>query len=76
MGEGEGEVVKEAVELGKAIASKGQLAVQAAKEAVNAAYEGGLADGLKTERRLFHMMFATNDQKEGMYIRQKIPSLL
>ncbi|THH14799.1 hypothetical protein EW146_g5577 [Bondarzewia mesenterica] len=66
VGEGEGQVVKEAIELGKLIAGKGQLAVQAAKEAVNAAYEQNLTEGLRTERRLFHMTFATHDQKEGM----------
>jgi enoyl-CoA hydratase len=38
----------------------------AAKEAVNRSYETTLAEGLKYERRLFHSMFATEDQKEGM----------
>lgn len=66
VGEGEGEVVREAVALGKVIASKGRIAVQAAKEAVNTAFEQNLTEGLRTERRLFHMTFATNDQKEGM----------
>ena len=37
-----------------------------AKECVNRAYEGGLADGVSYERRLFHSLFATEDQKEGM----------
>jgi enoyl-CoA hydratase/carnithine racemase len=36
------------------------------KEAVNRAYETSLAEGLRFERRLFHAMFATHDQKEGM----------
>lgn len=40
--------------------------VLAAKEAVNRAFEGSLNDGLGFERRLFHAMFATEDQKEGM----------
>jgi enoyl-CoA hydratase len=40
--------------------------VMAAKECVNRAFEGGLADGVMFERRLFHALFATNDQKEGM----------
>ena len=43
-----------------------QLAVMAAKETVNRAFEGGLADGVMFERRLFHALFATEDQKEGM----------
>ena len=37
-----------------------------AKECVNRAFEGGLADGVSYERRLFHSLFATEDQKEGM----------
>ena len=41
-------------------------AVQMVKEAVNRAYETTLAEGLHFERRLFHAMFATADQKEGM----------
>ncbi|KAJ7647573.1 enoyl-CoA hydratase [Roridomyces roridus] len=66
VGEGEGQVVKEAIEMAKTIASKGQIAVQAGKEVVNAAYELNLAEGLRFERRIFHGLFATKDQKEGM----------
>ena len=40
--------------------------VMMAKESVNRAFEGGLADGVSFERRLFHSLFATADQKEGM----------
>ena len=40
--------------------------VMAAKECVNRAFEGGLADGVMFERRMFHALFATEDQKEGM----------
>jgi enoyl-CoA hydratase len=36
------------------------------KEALNRAYETSLAEGVRFERRLFHAMFATEDQKEGM----------
>jgi enoyl-CoA hydratase len=43
-----------------------QIAVMAAKESVNRAFEGGLSDGIMFERRLFHALFATADQKEGM----------
>ena len=43
-----------------------QVAVMAAKEAVNRAFESGLSDGVMFERRLFHALFATQDQKEGM----------
>ena len=48
------------------ISSFSQITVMAAKEAVNRAYEGQLSDGLMFERRLFHSLFATQDQKEGM----------
>jgi enoyl-CoA hydratase len=43
-----------------------QLSLMAAKESVNRAFESGLADGIMFERRLFHALFATQDQKEGM----------
>jgi enoyl-CoA hydratase len=43
-----------------------RVAVLAAKESVNRAFDGNLADGVMFERRLFHALFATEDQKEGM----------
>ncbi len=43
-----------------------QMATMAAKETVNRAFEGNLSDGLMYERRMFHALFATADQKEGM----------
>jgi enoyl-CoA hydratase len=43
-----------------------QVAVMAAKESVNRAFESGLSDGVMFERRMFHALFATADQKEGM----------
>ncbi len=54
--------------LGAAIIISGfsQITVMAAKESVNRAFEGTLSDGLMFERRLFHALFATQDQKEGM----------
>ena len=48
------------------ICELGQTAVMAAKEAVNRAFESTLSDGMMFERRLFHALFATEDQKEGM----------
>ena len=48
------------------IADFSQIAVMAAKESVNRAFEGTLADGVMFERLLFHALFATQDQKEGM----------
>ena len=48
------------------ICSFSQPSVMAAKESVNRAFESSLSDGVMFERRLFHAMFATEDQKEGM----------
>ncbi|MFA5522502.1 MAG: enoyl-CoA hydratase [Castellaniella sp.] len=48
------------------IASMSLPSIMAAKECINRAYESGLAEGLLFERRNFHAMFATEDQKEGM----------
>ncbi|MBA4252561.1 MAG: enoyl-CoA hydratase [Comamonadaceae bacterium] len=56
----------EALAAALTIAGYSQIAVMAAKEAVNKAFEGTLADGMAFERRLFHALFATADQKEGM----------
>lgn len=58
-------VVNAAVQMAATIADKGRVAVAAGKEAVNAAFEMSLAEGLRFERRLFHSLFATKDQKEG-----------
>ncbi|KAJ9107859.1 hypothetical protein QFC19_002765 [Naganishia cerealis] len=60
------ECVAEAVKVATLIAGYGGIAVQAAKEAVNAANNLPLNEGLRLERRLFHAMFGTADQKEGM----------
>ncbi|KAJ1993805.1 putative enoyl-CoA hydratase, mitochondrial [Coemansia sp. RSA 1358] len=59
-------LVEETIKTAARIASKGAVAVQMAKEAVNHAYELNLASGLHFERRLFQATFATKDQKEGM----------
>ena len=48
------------------ICSYSQVATRAVKESVNRAFESGLSDGVMFERRLFHALFATEDQKEGM----------
>ena len=60
------DTVEEALKAAEAIASKSKPAAMLAKEAVNAAFETGLAQGVLFERRLFHSLFATEDQKEGM----------
>ena len=48
------------------VCSYSPMATMAAKECVNRAFEGSLSDGIMFERRLFHALFATADQKEGM----------
>lgn len=55
-----------ALEAATAIAGYSLPAVMMTKEAVNRAHETTLAEGLRFERRVFHAMFATADQKEGM----------
>jgi enoyl-CoA hydratase len=60
------DLIDEAVAAAKAIAGMAPLAAMAAKEAVNAAFETGLAQGVAYERRLFHGLFGSADQKEGM----------
>lgn len=60
------ELIKESIQMANKIASKGPTSLRAAKEAINAADELSLQEGLRLERRLFHSMFATDDQKEGM----------
>jgi enoyl-CoA hydratase len=56
----------EAMAMAEKIAGYSLPAVMMAKESVNRAYESGLAEGVLFERRLFHAMFALEDQKEGM----------
>jgi len=59
-------VIEDALALAAKIATKSPLALRVAKEAVNAAYEMSLTDALAHERRLFYLLFASEDQKEGM----------
>jgi enoyl-CoA hydratase len=61
-----GELLDEALKTAATIAAMPPLAAIAVKEMVNAAFEIPLAQGLKFERRLFHGLFGTEDQKEGM----------
>jgi enoyl-CoA hydratase/carnithine racemase len=60
------ETVATAQDLARRIAAKPPIAVRLIKEAVNAAYETTLTAGLAGERRSFHLLFATEDQTEGM----------
>ena len=55
-----------AIQTAEKIAAMAPLAAIATKEMVNAAFETGLAQGILFERRLFHGLFGTEDQKEGM----------
>lgn len=59
-------LMEEATATARTIAGMSLPAVMAAKESVNRAFEGSLAEGVRFERRLFHALFATEDQKEGM----------
>ena len=61
-----GELLAEALQLGETIAAKSRPVVAMAKDAVNTAYETTLAEGIRTERRLFYGTFATDDRREGM----------
>ncbi|MEX5269757.1 enoyl-CoA hydratase [Kocuria sabuli] len=60
------DLLEEALGVAGTVAAKSLPAAMAAKEAVNAAFETTLAQGVQFERRLFHALFATEDQKEGM----------
>ena len=59
-------LMPEAMGVARKIAEKSQVAVMTVKEAVNRSYETTLREGLLFERRVFHALFATEDQKEGM----------
>jgi enoyl-CoA hydratase len=65
-----------ALEVAAAIAAKSPVALRVAKEAVNKAYETTLAEGVHVERRLFNLLFATEDQKEGMaaFVEKRAPA--
>ncbi len=60
------QLLAQALDAAKTIAARPALAIRAAKEAVRRAEEVGLTEGIALERRLFHSLFATLDQKEGM----------
>ena len=59
-------LIDEAMKTAEAIAAMAPLAAIATKEMVNAAFETGLGQGIVFERRLFHGLFGSDDQKEGM----------
>ena len=71
-----GKLLDEALAVANAICEFSGPAVMMAKEAVNRAYETPLAEGILFERRMFHSLFATEDQKEGMraFVEKRKPS--
>jgi enoyl-CoA hydratase/carnithine racemase len=70
------ELVPAALDVARKIAALSPLAAMMAKEVVNAAYETPLTEGIKLERRLFHSLFAFEDQKEGMaaFVEKRKPA--
>lgn len=70
------ELLDETKTVAKNIAKKSRTACMMIKEMVNAAFETPLSHGIMFERRLFHSMFGTEDQKEGMdaFIQKRMPS--
>jgi enoyl-CoA hydratase len=69
------DLMNEAMKVAETVANMSLPSVLAAKEAVNRAFEGGLSEGVAFERRIFHSLFATEDQKEGMksFIEKRPP---
>ena len=68
-------LMDEAMKVAETVANMSLPSVLAAKEAVNRAFESGLSEGMAFERRIFHSLFATEDQKEGMkaFIEKRSP---
>ena len=69
-------LLDEAIAVANTICEYSAPSVMLAKEAVNRAYESTLAEGVLFERRMFHSLFATDDQKEGMraFIEKRKPN--
>ena len=69
------QLMTETLAAAAAICALSQPSVMMAKAAVNRAFEGGLAEGVGYERQLFHSLFATQDQKEGMqaFVAKRAP---
>ena len=70
------ELVDKTVEIAQGIAEFSQIAANMVTETVDRAYELTLAEGILFERRAFHSMFSTNDQKEGMaaFVEKRKPT--
>jgi enoyl-CoA hydratase len=67
--------VAEAMKAAGKIAEKSVLTAMMVKESVNRAQESSLAEGIRFERRMFHAVFASEDQKEGMaaFLEKRTP---
>jgi len=70
------QLIDEALKMANTIASMSRPVVMMAKESINRAYETTLAEGIRFERRVFHSMFALEDQKEGMtaFVEKRPPN--
>ena len=69
-------LMDEALSAALSICDYSQMAVMSAKESINRAFESSLSDGVMFERRMFHALFATEDQKEGMdaFVNKRKPN--
>jgi enoyl-CoA hydratase len=70
------QLIEEALQMASTIAAMSLPAVMMTKESINRAYETTLAEGIRFERRVFHSMFALEDQKEGMiaFVEKRPPN--
>lgn len=70
------ELLEQTLKLAQKIASMSQPATMMVKEAINRAFETGLTEGLRVEKRMFHSTFSHADQKEGMaaFVEKRKPS--
>jgi enoyl-CoA hydratase len=70
------QLIDEALKMANMIASMSRPVVMMTKESINRAYETTLAEGIRFERRVFHSMFALEDQKEGMtaFVEKRPPN--
>ncbi|HOP19419.1 MAG TPA: enoyl-CoA hydratase-related protein, partial [Amphiplicatus sp.] len=71
-----GELREEAIRVAKQIAAFSRPIAILVKDSVNRSYETGLTEGVRVERRLFHSLFGTEDQREGMaaFIEKRKPN--
>jgi len=71
-----GRLLEEAFKTAETIAAMSMPATMMVKEAVNRSFEVGLAEGVRSERRAFHSIFATQDKVEGMnaFVEKRTPN--